>query len=120
MKLYIHAKENKNFTWKCFFFGQGNVYFICKFGMPSPCTIVDSGTVDLTNALTNIQSYIYDLVSTCHTPSCPGSSPAFIVTRLIRFDTYWIPRLCNSFGGPLVIAILLIFVLKMQSLCLDP
>lgn len=35
---------------------------------------------------------------------------------LTRFDPYWIHRLCGSFGGLLVILILLVFVLKCKSL----
>ncbi|CAA7061147.1 unnamed protein product [Microthlaspi erraticum] len=35
---------------------------------------------------------------------------------LTRFDPYWIHRLCGSFGGLLIILILLVFVLKCKSL----
>ncbi|CAN8252517.1 unnamed protein product [Cochlearia groenlandica] len=34
---------------------------------------------------------------------------------LTRFDPYWIHRLCGSFGGLLVILVLLLFVLKCKS-----
>ncbi|KAF8113363.1 hypothetical protein N665_0050s0023 [Sinapis alba] len=34
---------------------------------------------------------------------------------LTRFDPYWIHRLCGSFGGLLVILILLVFVLKCKA-----
>ncbi|XP_010535752.1 PREDICTED: uncharacterized protein LOC104810956 [Tarenaya hassleriana] len=39
---------------------------------------------------------------------------------LTRFDHYWIHRLCGSFGGLLVILILLAFILKCKSLCIEP
>lgn len=44
------------------------------------------------------------------------ASSLYCDQSLTRFDPYWIHRLCGSFGGLLVILILLVFVLKCKNL----